>query len=274
MNTAHPAAIVLGAIVLAIIVIAVIVIGARHKARRKIVSAVKNESRHDEARPTIRYGPSIRTQAAASVQPAREMPSIKVETKPDKGAEVARPIIRNAESAAEAPFTVLAQQGIRESLKAPPPSAEKEMFPEVAADSEVQPAQAETETHAEERAQDAERGPATEDVNRSKAEQAGGSVRQESRGERDITTPQEPRRVSPEKRGGRSRGGDQESKSEQTTKGLRRNPKPEIVCWKRDREWDAGPLVTESVRRLWHQFLMSRLREQVLPSTRLRRFGR
>src|SRR6516162_7899889 len=37
---------------------------------------------------------------------------------------------------------------------------------------------------------------------------------------------------------------------------------------------DAGLLVTESVRRLWHQFLMSRLREQVLPSTRVRRFGR
>ena len=242
-----------GAIVLAGIAIAVVlyVVGVRRKARRKIVRAAKNDLRQDEARPTIQYGSSIRTQAAESVRPKREMPSVKVESKPDKAAEVARPIIGNPPPPAEAPLRALAQQDVPEPPKARPPASEKQMFSEVAADCAVQPAQAVTKTCAEELeegAEDAELNPAAEDVNPNTTEQAGGSVRQDSLGARDRTTPQEPRRVSPEKRGGRSRAGDQESENEQTNKGRPRSPKPEVVCWKRDREWILAVEIPEELR--------------------------
>lgn len=249
MEIAHPAAIVLAGLVIAVVLYVVVV---RRKARRKIVPTVKNELRRDEARPTVQHGPSIHTQAAESVQPEREVPSFKVESKPDKTVEVTRPLIRSPEPAAEAPLTVLAQQGVPEAPQAWPTAAEKKTFCEVAADCDVQPAQVVTETHAEkleERAEDPEPTlVATKDANPSTAEPTGGGVKQDSRGALDGRTPQEPRRVSPEKRGGRTRSGDQESENEKTNKGRPRSPKPEIVCWKRDREWVLAVEIPEELR--------------------------
>jgi hypothetical protein len=95
----------IAAIIAVVVVISAVlyVIRARHKARRKIVPAKKNQLRQHEVRPTIRYAALIGTQAADSVQPDREMPSVKVESKPDNAVEVARPMMRNPEPAAEPP---------------------------------------------------------------------------------------------------------------------------------------------------------------------------
>src|SRR6266478_3554213 len=249
MEIAYPATIVLAGIVIAVVLY---VVGVRRKARRKIAHEVKNELRQDEARPTVQYGPSLHTQAAESVQPEREVPSVKVESKPDKAAEVARPFIQSSEPSVEAPPTELAQQGVPESPKGGQPQPKKEgMFCDVVADREVQPAQLVTETQAEkheERTEDPEPTPSTKEANPSAAEPTGGGVRQDPRGAQDERTPQEPRRVSPEKRGGRSRVGERQSEKEQTNKGRPRNPKPEIVCWKRDREWVLAVEIPEELR--------------------------
>ena len=50
-------------------------------------------------------------------------------------------------------------------------------------------------------------------------------------------TTQQPKPVSPEKRGGRSRVTDREPGEPQTSKAKLRAPKPEVVCWKKEREW-------------------------------------
>jgi hypothetical protein len=59
---------------------------------------------------------------------------------------------------------------------------------------------------------------------------------------------EKPAHINPEKRGGRSRAGDRRSEKEQTNKGRPRNPKPEIVCWKRDREWVLAVEIPEELR--------------------------
>lgn len=249
MEIAYPATIVLAGIVIAVVLY---VVGVRRKARRKIASEAKNELRQDETRPTVLYGPPLHTQAAESVQPEREVPSVKVESKPEKVAEEARPFIQSSEPSVEARPTELAQQGVLESPKGGQPHPKKEgMFCEVVADREVQPAQLVTETHAEkleERAEDPEPTASTKEANPSAAEPTGGGVRQGPHGAQDERTPQEPRRVSPEKRGGRSRVGERQSEKEQTNKGRPRNPKPEIVCWKRDREWVLAVEIPEELR--------------------------
>ncbi len=228
MEIAYPATVVLAGIVIAVVLY---VVGVRRKARRKIAPEVKAELRQDEAQPTVQYGPSLHTQAAESVQREREVPSV------------------------EAPPTELAQQGVPESPKGGQPHPKKEgKSCEVVAGREVQPAQPATETHAEkfeERAEDPEPTPSTYEANPSAAEPTGGGVRQDPRGAQDESTPQEPRRVSPEKRGGRSRVGERQSEKEQkeqTNKGRPRNPKPEIVCWKRDREWVLAVEIPEELR--------------------------
>jgi hypothetical protein len=57
-----------------------------------------------------------------------------------------------------------------------------------------------------------------------------------------------PRRVNPEKRGGRSRVEARKSEQEEARKGRARAPKPEVVCWKREREWVLGVEVPEEIR--------------------------
>ncbi len=52
--------------------------------------------------------------------------------------------------------------------------------------------------------------------------------------------PPELPRISPEKRGGRSRGKSQDREEEKSTNSRRLGPKPEVVCWKRAREWILG----------------------------------
>lgn len=249
MEMAYPAAIALAGLVIAV---ALYVVGVRRKTRRKIVLTVRNELRRDETRPTVQHGPSLHTQAAESIQPERKVPSVRAESKLDKTVEVTRPLTRSPEPAAEAPLRVLlAQQGVPESPEAWPTADERKTSSEVAADCEVQPAQGVTETHVgrlEERAEDQEPTPATKDPDPSAVEPTGGSVRQDSRGALGRRTPQEPRRISPEKRGGRSRAGDQESENEKTNKGRNRSPKPEIVCCKRDREWVLAVEIPEELR--------------------------
>jgi len=55
------------------------------------------------------------------------------------------------------------------------------------------------------------------------------------------------RRISPEKRGGRMRGWAEGRTRGQTRKSLLRTPRPEIVCWKRDREWILAVEIPEVV---------------------------
>ena len=55
--------------------------------------------------------------------------------------------------------------------------------------------------------------------------------------EGQLIRPQKQRRISPEKRGGRARAEGHGRQQEETRKCLPRTSRPEIVCWKRDREW-------------------------------------
>jgi len=53
--------------------------------------------------------------------------------------------------------------------------------------------------------------------------------------------------ISPGKRGGRFRKGTQEGKRDSAIGPRKRNPKPEIVCWKREREWVLGVEIPEEL---------------------------
>ncbi len=59
---------------------------------------------------------------------------------------------------------------------------------------------------------------------------------------------QQNRRISPEKRGGRSRMGEQEQHKDRTYERRKRSPKPEVVCWKRKQEWILGIEIPEELR--------------------------
>jgi len=61
------------------------------------------------------------------------------------------------------------------------------------------------------------------------------------------TGPPNTRRINPEKRGGRFRGRAEGQTQRQTRKSLLRTPRPEIVCWKRDREWILAVEIPEVV---------------------------
>jgi hypothetical protein len=59
---------------------------------------------------------------------------------------------------------------------------------------------------------------------------------------------QQNRHISPEKRGGRSRMGGQEQHKGRTYERRKRSPKPEVICWKRNREWILGIEIPEELR--------------------------
>lgn len=265
------------AIILALLLVGVViavvsyVVAVRRRAKRKSVSEGKNELRQDKAQPTVECEPSVQTQVSEKVQPQPKVPSVKVESKLPDAPEVARPLGERPEAAAEAGLTVLPQPGVPEPPEAGPGVTEKEKRREVEPTSEVQPTQAVTETHTEKPREGAE-GPkpmtAAKNASASTTDPTNNRTEEASpeKGKRPV---QDAKRISPEKRGGRSRAAVEQSEEKQTSNGRPRTPKPEIVCWKREREWVLAVEIPEELHTSVglskrHAFDRGRIRERLL----------
>jgi len=200
MGMAYLAAILAAAIAFAVAYF------VRVKTKRKAIPKQKHELEHSEPRVTEKPELSGQTHTLEQVQnvsPATEVPLVEVE---------------RISAAQEASPLVKADEPVELGL-------------------DIQSLQVNTELDSQplEDASEASTPRQTKDAGTNPRESREGS--EEETPEPKQKTAREPKQVSPEKRGGRSRVTDREPGEPQTSKAKPRASKPEVVCWKKEREW-------------------------------------
>lgn len=212
---------------------------ARRRAKRKLVTEGIRDPRHGGAEVVGESALSDRTEAACEIQPTAETPSAKLETTPlitpggdacpgheDEVGSTNMAVATAHEIIIEAP------ENVSVAVETLEPAKEE-------SDVEVVPDKAVTEPPLEEPPEGlAARTPASED------QESVSIITEATEGGAGEGTPaneakprQERAPVSPENRGGRSRETTPKNQVETKRKRRPRTQKPEIVCWKREREW-------------------------------------
>lgn len=244
--------VVILAVVWASVAIAIVlyVVSARRRPSRKIVLQGKNESRHDEAQQAVECEPSIQSPAPETVQLVPALSSVRPESKLTVVAEIPPSFGGGPEPAAETGLSGLIEQNILQTPEAEPKVTETEKPREAKPHFGVLPPQPAIEAQAESHRKGTE-DPFTAAKNDSAdaIELINDHVEQ-AVPENEGTPPPKPRTVSPEKRGGRSRAEAQATEADQTRRGRPRTPKPEIVCWKKEREWVLAVEIPEELRKV------------------------
>jgi hypothetical protein len=207
----------------------------RLRARRRdkqpnITPEEKIGERRDIAALVVEYEPLRESQKSVSDRPQPEIPAVKAENKPADATEANQFPPEKVESASAADITQLETELMKTELTKVP---EEEFHPAIEPAAEVvvgEMQDAAEGTRSPIPAQGAEHsGVGTTEVDCADVDE--GSWPKEAKPRKEG----EP--VSPENRGGRSRGTVQKDQAAHRRERRVRTLKPEVVCWKREREW-------------------------------------
>ena len=202
-------------------------IGARRRDKRNIAPEEKIGERRDDAPPVVECEASPESQESISFQPQPEVPSVEVENKPADATEVRQFPPEKVESESVVDIT---------QPEAAPMRTETTKFPEEEIHPHVESGAAAEKEEAAERAESPRPEHETEGADMGTTEPAAADAEEGSRA-KEVKPREEREPVSPENRGGRSRETSPKNQVESRKKRRPRTPKPEIVCWKREREW-------------------------------------
>ena len=222
----------------ALIAVGLYVLATRGRGQRATLSDQKKQLAESEAQPTLQPELSTQTRELRPVPHEPRARSVNVETNTESGLEESHPA-QQPKPAPQAINIGLVQSGEAKALEAPSlttetvNSQEKESYVEVSFTQEGEHLPTRDTLEAEAGAVGVTDTPGT-GVAINEQSQTG---LDESLHCSDDQLPHQAGRVSPEKRGGRSRAAAQEGEREKAIRSRWRLQKPEIVCWKRTWEW-------------------------------------
>lgn len=220
-------------------------LGARRRDERNISAKETIVERLDDAPPIVECEAPPESQGSVSIRPQLEVPSVKVESKTSDATQTNQLPPENMVSAPTVDFTQLEAEPITTELTEFP---EEESHPEVALAAEVTAVEMEGEADRMDSPQPV--APA-EDAGEGTAEPVYADAEEDSR-MKETKVRQGRKPVSPENRGGRSREVALKNPVEDKRKRSPRTPKPEIVCWKREREWILAVELPDDLAEIQH----------------------
>lgn len=236
-------AIILGVLSLGVVIAAALyMLVTRRRAVCTPVSG-KNEVPTSETKPIVQPEPSAQTKGLDIVQDQEGSHAIEAEIKTAVGSETP-PVQQETQPTLTQAQPGLSQLGAEDAseaaavITATVTPQEKGSHPEVASIQEGEPPP--TWDSMGEKGTQAPVSD-TSDVCASVMEQIQTGVDEDLHGE-EIEPSPKVRHVRPENSGGRSRTGEQgqDGERKETVRSGRRSLKPEVVCWKREREWFLG----------------------------------
>jgi len=201
-------------------------IATQRRDKRNIVPEEKIRERRDDAPSVVEREASPESQESVRVQPQPEVPPVEVENEAADATKARQFPPEKVESAPSAEIT----QPETEPIK-----AETTKFPEVNSHPEVKPATAVEMKEATEGTESPKPADEAEDIGAGTTGPALAGVEDGSQ-TKETKLREKRKPISLEKRGP-SREADPKHREERARKRRVQTPKPEIVCWKREREW-------------------------------------